>query len=427
VEQRRVSAPVEQAAAGRAAALWSRDLEWVLEALWGRSAGVMVTPPEQVNGRRLVEGFAILPSARHPRLLVPLASGRAAARAVRDHATHKKLLRMAMPAIAGGMRSGVGRRLIGDRVCVSVEADAPAGPLPQLLLRDHLARVLGRDDVETAVKFDAPRPHRKPTVQVLSREGEVLAYAKVGWNELTRGLVRAEADVLQQLMSAPELESFEVPRVLHAGPWLGLELLVVAPIAMGSSRKRALLSSPPIAATRELACLFDTAQGRLAVSHYWTELKRRLAETERALETRSPLADAVEQIEQRWGDAELTYGFWHGDWVPWNMSARKAGLSVWDWERAGRLAPAGLDAIHFEYQVALCLEGLSPMAAVPFLLERPRSSLSDLDVPESLRPLLLAVHLLEMSLRFDEARAAGVDMVDKKYRRPLETLLSSTP
>jgi hypothetical protein len=402
---------------------WSPDLKWVLEALWG-SEGVTVAPAGALEGQRAVEGFGVLPSARHPRLLVPLGSGRAAAQAVRDHTTHRRLLRLVKPVIAGGMRSGVGRRLVRDRVSVSVAAE-PSGALPGLLLKDHLKQVLGRNDIEMAVKFDAPRPHRKPTVQVLSREGEVLAYAKVGWNELTRGLVRAEADALGLLVRTLP-RCLEVPRVLHAGPWRGLELLVVAPLAMGRShRKRSLLRMPPISATREVASLFDTARAPLSESLWWAKLKRRLRDTEPILGERSQLREAVEQIEQRWGDSELRYGFWHGDWVPWNMSTAGDGLSVWDWERAGPLAPFGLDAIHFEYQVALGPEGLSPLAAVTHLLNRPNSSLSELRISESLRPLLLALHLLEMSLRFEEARAAGVDMVDRKYRRPLETLLSS--
>jgi hypothetical protein len=420
-----VTAEAQPTVATPAGTGWSPELAWVLDALWGRSDRVTVAPPGELGGREAVEGFAVLPSARHPRLLVPLGSGPAAAQAVRDHATEKRLLRLAKPVVARGVRWRFGRRLLRDRVTISIDQGESAEALPELLLKEHLKQVLGRHDIETAVKFDAPRPHRKPTIQVLSRDGAVLAYAKVGWNDLTRGLVKAEADALQ-LLTQPMLRQLSVPQVLHAGRWRGLELLVVAPLAMGrNSRGRSLLDTPPLAATREVASLFETARGPLGTSTWWTTLKRRLSDTERALGDRSVLREAAGQIERRWGEQELRYGFWHGDWVPSNMSATGEALSVWDWERAGSLAPFGLDAIHFEYQVALARGAASPLAVMTDFLARPSSSLAELRLSESLRPLFVALHLMEMSLRFEEARAAGVDTFDGKYSRPLATLLSS--
>jgi hypothetical protein len=51
------------------------------------------------------------------------------------------------------------------------------------------------------------------------------------------------------------------------------------------------------------------------------------------------------------------------------------------------------------------------------------SLLPELNMPGSRARLLLALHLLEMALRFDEARVAGVDTVDPKYLGALEALL----
>ena len=98
-------------------------------------------------------------------------------------------------------------------------------------------------------------------------------------------------------------------------------------------------------------------------------------------------------------------------------------LYVWDWERSGPLAPLGLDALHFEYQAALGIAKLAPLAAAHHVLEGLGSPLAALGVPEELRPLLLRLHLLEMALRFEEGRALGIELVDRKYRPPLEQLL----
>jgi hypothetical protein len=408
------------------APVWSPELDWVLSALWGGCEEVEVSRPARPSpSRRAVESFGVLPNARHPRLLVPLGSSRAAARAVRDHATHRLALRAVKPLLAASVRLGLGHRLIRDRLSVSIPEGTVAEALPGLLIKEHLQKVLGRDALEMAVKFDAPRPHRKPTLQILGTDGEVLAYVKVGWNALTRQLVQTEAKALEGLMGLPSPPSFEVPRVIHADRWRSLHLLVIAPLATTPRERGAsLLRTPPIGATRELAQLGATRRGALERSYWWAQVRRRLARAEAALGTRSALSDAARRLEQRYGESELSFGFWHGDWVPANMCAAKGRLSVWDWERSGPLAPVGLDAIHFEYQAALSIEGLSPTNAAERLLDGSSSSLTDIGVSETLRPALLSLHLMEMALRFEEARAAGVDTVDRKYPAPLEAMLS---
>jgi hypothetical protein len=99
-------------------------------------------------------------------------------------------------------------------------------------------------------------------------------------------------------------------------------------------------------------------------------------------------------------------------------------LYVWDWERSGEPAPRGLDAVHFDYQAELGLRGTAPVAALEATLRRSELVLPEVNLPARQAPLLLALHLLEMALRFDEARAAGVDTADPKYLGALEALLS---
>jgi hypothetical protein len=212
--------------------------------------------------------------------------------------------------------------------------------------------------------------------------------------------------------------------VIHTGRWRGLELLVLEPLARGPwYRRRPPLRKPPTEATAEIASLGETTRGPLAESDFWVGTKARIARTERVLERPSPLAPAIDGLERRFGGMPLSFGWWHGDLVPWNMGHLRDRLYVWDWERSGPLAPIGLDALHFEYQAALGIAKLSPLAAADHILERPESSLTALGLPESIRPLLLCLHLLEMSLRFEEGRAAGVEIVDLKYRPVLEKLL----
>jgi hypothetical protein len=413
----RTTAPDDRGAARAPSA----DLDWVLRALWGGSEAVEVSMAREAPaGRRVVERFAVLPNPTRPRLLLPLGSGGAASRALHHHTSHRRLVRVAKPLMAGGLRTGLARRLVRNQLSVSIAEDTPAEALSRLLLKEHLREVMGRE-IETAIKFIPRAPHRKPTMQILSPAGEVLAYVKVGWNQLTRDLVRNEAHTLE-ILERGQPHTFQVPRVLHAGRWDRLELLMLAPLGP-QRRRQSLLRKPPIEATSELGSLRGTARGPLAASEYWAGIKERTARAARALDSGSSLGVLVEQVGRRYGATELSHGFSHGDWVPWNMRQMGERLYVWDWERSGPLAPLGLDCLHFEFQVALFINKLAPVTAAKRVLGRPAFSLDALGVPESLRQLLLCLHLVEMALRFDEARATGVGVVDRRYRRPLEILL----
>ena len=51
------------------------------------------------------------------------------------------------------------------------------------------------------------------------------------------------------------------------------------------------------------------------------------------------------------GDEEMEFGGWHGDWTPWNNARFDPDrIVLWDWERSGQPAPLGFDAIHYRFQ-----------------------------------------------------------------------------
>jgi hypothetical protein len=210
---------------------------------------------------------------------------------------------------------------------------------------------------------------------------------------------------------------------MYAGRWRELELMIVAPVSFGARRR--FLEELPVAATDEVGQLGPTARMPLAVSDHWQRTLRRIAATHR-LNPSDPsprLAAVAGEMESRYGQLTMRFGSWHGDWVPWNMAHHRGVLHVWDWERGGRHAPCGLDAIHFDYQAELGLRKTAPVAALGATLRRAGDLLSALNVDPALSVPLLALHLLEMSLRFDEARGAGVVTADPKYLPALQHLL----
>ena len=153
-----------------------------------------VPPP----GWRAVDRYVVLPSLRRPGMLVPVRFGAGAAAAARQF--------LLLPGRAGGaateaaalmLRTGLPQRIARSRLTVAVAPSVAEAELPQLVLRRHLAETLAAGRVELAVRIGATRPNGKPVVQVSRPDGRVLAYAKVGWNDLTRPLVAAEAEALR--------------------------------------------------------------------------------------------------------------------------------------------------------------------------------------------------------------------------------------
>ena len=64
---------------------------------------------------------------------------------------------------------------------------------------DLLAEIFGRRDLAVAISVGQVRPQIKPILHVSTTSGQVLGHVKVGWNEVTRTLVRREAASLAAL------------------------------------------------------------------------------------------------------------------------------------------------------------------------------------------------------------------------------------
>ena len=181
-------------------------------------------------------------------------------------------------------------------------------------LRAALAPTVGRGprDIALALHFGPPRANRKPVVQVLDRDGTLLAVAKVATNPLTVRLVTQETSALQQLARARPGPVLTVPRLLAATTWEGAQLLVQSALVL-PARPRV-----PTAAVR------------------------RAAEQELVRSTESA---GVPDPGARWLD-DVAVGASHGDWSPQNLSVVQGGVAAWDWERFAEDRPLGFDAAH---------------------------------------------------------------------------------
>ena len=390
-------------ATGAPAAAGSSELQWLAEVLWGPTPAVEVVVGAAVPaGVPAAQRWGVLPDLRRPRVLVPLASGRAAAEAVRQYSDGMtQRARLVKAAVALALRSGALPWWLRRRGQVV----AAAGPAEGTLLGDHVPAALGRDDLAAAIVLGPVRPNRKPVVQLIGRDGGAVGYMKVGWNDLTRRLVRAEAATLRRLAGAGP-RTFTAPDLLHEGQWQGLDITISSALPHRLLRRGRRYALPPVATSREIAELGGVGETTLGDSGWWAGLKARLAPIAEA-GAAAVLAPTLERLEGR-ASARLAVGTWHGDWGPWNLRATAGRLLVWDWERSADGVPLGFDLLHFGYQTALQGLGQPPEAAIATGRDRAAPHLAALGQAPGTEELLSDLYLLERLCRAAEAEVSAV-------------------
>lgn len=355
-------------------------------------------------GERIVEAYAVLPSRSAPRLLVPLPSRAVALAAMRSYSVSSSpRSRLGKALLVAGLSNRRARSLLarrGVRVAVGSQ-DAVAG---SSALIHHLRQALGHPDLQMAVMLGPYRQNRKPVLQILSGDGSEIGYAKVGWNELTRQLVRDEAATLRRLELAAPV-SFRAPRLLHAGPWEGLEISVATALPHAPWHRLARADAP-FSVAAEIARLGGVSTARLAESHYWTGVGERVARLS-ASGAAVGIAEAARRLERRFGAMELAFGTWHGDLTPWNMAVTGEATYVWDWERSNSPVPLGFDLAHFAFQSAFRYGSRNARLAVEQSGPSTARLLDRLGAPAGSEQALWWLYQLELLVRYAEARAAG--------------------
>lgn len=377
------------------------------------------------GGRR---GYAVVPSAARPRLLVPLRS-RAAASAIL-HSTEavgaKARLRRKLLSVA--FRTGLGPLAFRDRLVV----DRAGG------LDEHLAGMLGRKPL-MSIHIGPARANRKPVVQLLGRRGEALGYAKLGVDPLTRSLVDAEAAALD-VLSTVDLGPVTVAGVLHHGRWNDLALLVqtALPVRLPRAAPAAAAAAERAAMLTVAGCL-GTRRDRYAGSGY----AKRLAASVDALGDRPEAARLRAVLDTvTLADPTVSFGCWHGDWNGGNSAALADGrVLVWDWERFDADVPIGYDALHRQLQTAVTRAGVEPREAARNLLDGAAATLAPFGQPTTVSRtgpgqaagagLVAVLYLVELAARYlrDRQAEAGARLghVDAWLLPAVEQHLAAMP
>jgi len=364
------------------------------ELLWPAPARARI---ERRRGRPApaAADYVILPSAERPKLVVPSRPRRVAAGAMRNFKTAaERGQQLRMGVLALGMRIGL-HDLMPDRVVVrSPDADG---------IDAHLAAVLGRP-VWIALYIGPARSVRKPVLQILDERGDTFAFAKLGVDEFTCDLVRAEAAAVRTVRAAKRT-ALGVPEVLHTGRWHGHEVLVQSALPHGV----AVPAEDPLLrrAMRELALAGEPRRGPLRDSPYWGRLSEQLRQLPPSPATRV-LHRALSAVDTAHGEDVLEFGCAHGDWAPWNMTVAGDRALVWDWEKFRTDAPVGFDLVHYRVQGDVVLGGARPADAFAATATTARALLAGLAEPAAAE-LLVRLYAIDIATRYlvDREHEAG--------------------
>ena len=385
------------------------DLTRLIGQLWGTDAGGRIVGRvggSAPAGYEVVERYAALPRQARAQVLVPAGRPQLARRALLLYnglrIPRTRFARRVLAEAIGLGLVGTSRR---DLVLVCARLGDAGDEGEALSLLEHLRRTLGVSSLEMSPAVPSAAPNSKPTALLLDAAGAPRGYLKLGWNVATSRMVRNEAQVLGR---ARKLASLDVPRVLHEGDWEGHRLLVSSPLPESRPVKQVPSRLPPLALTAEVAGMSAVHEAELGASRYWGEVQDRIAGVEattREVALWQPLTAFVSALERRCAGAVLTFGAWHGDWVPWNMAWFGGRLVVWDWEHSSDAVPLGFDALHYVFQHAFIYRREGLASALGAVDQRAGGLLGGLRVRGQLS--VTSLYLLEQVLRSAETARDG--------------------
>jgi hypothetical protein len=334
--------------------------------------------------------FLVLPNEGRATLLIPAHQRRAAAGALRHYkASGGARERLQFSALAVAAHIGLAEALPHR---IRIEPGPATGTAD---IMGYLRATL-RPDVLVSLHIGPPRANRKPVLQALTPNGEVIGFVKVGVDGLTCELVRAEAAALA-FLAAAQLTRLQVPQLLHHGQWRDHEVIVQRAFSASRPARNGVELS---AAMGEVAGLRGLRSLPAAQSSYWRRLRSRLHAVSQR-EIASPLLAALDELEVAAGASTLAFGSWHGDWTPWNMTMSQDGRAlVWDWERFESDVPVGYDAVHYNLQGAMVRGRIPAETAAHVILTESPGILAPVGVGPESAGLVATLYLIEIAARY---------------------------
>jgi hypothetical protein len=258
----------------------------------------------------------------------------------------RPIARLVKRLLTWGLRTGLAQPILRHRV-----------KLPNQALHEMAGPAVGYDDVSIAVSLGTNGPNQKPALQIMDRDGRVLGYAKIGWNNRTIASIRNEEEALRGL----ERERFQtavVPYVLHAG-----EISADGNYALVQSTATELRPGSGIELdNRHVQFLVDLHRLKPASGQLPSLGLDDVAEMKR--NGHHYYAHLIEWVREYCGRYNrVPLGCGHGDFTPWNIRAAADGkILVFDWETFESRVPACWDLFHLLVAGEVEVRGTTPGA-----------------------------------------------------------------
>lgn len=382
---------------GRRRPLWfplsgGPELNWLATVLCVDKQPTTELP---VVGRPRRKGYWELALRDGRGYLLPLAPLPSAAAALGLYGAQSLKARVVKSCLAAGLRAGLVQPLLPrpaeDWTAFSCQAFLP----------DHLMQVLERQDLRFAISLGTPGPHRKPVIQALERNGQTLAFAKIGWNQPTCELVDNEAQILRRLEDRKP-QAFAAPRLLHLGRWHERRICLQSPPPPKARPAGRDLETGYLEVLLELATL-ESRLLPLSRSVFWKGLGGWMSRMQASWPGYA-LLPKLERVAQRLDSVLLPFHFCHGDFVPWNARVVDGLPFFFDWEYARAQWLPGYDLLHFLFQTHLLLTGQGPAGVYRSVLKQISGSPAvriywkKLQIEEANLPALVQLYLLERAI-----------------------------
>lgn len=287
--------------------------------------------------------FAVLPSFKNARILVQLDSPHAAARGLDFFIVHHPISKLVKSAAAQLARAGTLRHVC-DTVLLARRARSD--------LEAQLEQLTHLSPVHLAISTGAPSQKRKPTVQIMTGKGRVVAFAKYATTAAAKASIRRESSWLKALARHGQLDG-AIPTLIGELSSLNRAVSVLTP---GPT-----LCAPNTFGTAHqafLARLAGATGQRLDFLHseMWQSLQDTLERLTPQLSQawRERLIASLTSIRAGLAGRPLRLSTAHRDFGPWNMRLWPDGsLFVLDWEAGQAQSTPLYDSFNFHFLVDL--------------------------------------------------------------------------
>lgn len=215
------------------------------------------------------------------------------------------------------------------------------------ILKDYFANIFKINNFDFILYTGTYGYYQKFNAQIMDKEGNIIAYAKIGHNEQTKKRIIHEVKILE-LLNNMSLLHIEVPKIILKDnlPYSSDTILIQSPPPNAYKKIIRNLEESHIIALVEL--FQKTAKEHVNGDILLRKLRKsflNLVSYKTILNNKefkdifTIMGKTLEILDKSLNDSKITLGLSHGDFTPWNVYMGDNNLFIFDWELADFRAP----------------------------------------------------------------------------------------